>query len=66
MARPGLLDQLDTALGGALRERVRSFRAGGLSFEDITHQLRTEGIITTRETVRRWVMDNDLDSEQVA
>lgn len=50
----------DLALGGNLAQRLREWRAQGLSLDRIAEKLRhDDGIHVSRETVRRWFVDID-------
>lgn len=44
----------DRILGGDLADRLKAFRANGLSFESIARELSSEGIEVSGETVRKW------------
>lgn len=64
MKRPGILAQIDRATNGALAVQVRQYRTDGVSFEEIAHKLRADGIQASSETVRQWV--KQLDAEVAA
>jgi transposase-like protein len=59
MARP-TRDLVDLALGGTLDIQLRQWREWGLSFEAIAERLREDGIAVSRETVRRWIRELEV------
>lgn len=66
LKRPGLLDQLDSALGGDLWKQVSEWRAEGASFDEITVRLRVAGTaVVSPETIRVWCAERSAP-EQVA
>lgn len=58
-----LFPLVDMALGGTLKQRLLDQRAGGLSYEEITHLLREDGITVSSETVRKWCLDLSTPEE---
>lgn len=64
MKRPGILTQIDRATDGALSQRVRQYRSDGVSYEEIAHKLRADGIQASSETIRQWV--KQLEAEVAA
>lgn len=61
MAAPDLFPFVDRLIGGDLAERLRRWRAEGLSYRRISLQLRDDaGIDVTGETIRRWCNREDI------
>lgn len=55
VAKSSLYELADRVLDGQLIALLTEWRANGLTFADIAHELRTEHEITvTHETVRAW------------
>jgi hypothetical protein len=54
----------DRALNGELSSVLARYRAAGLSFDDITHQLRVDhDIRVSKSTVARWVVIAEHESQ---
>lgn len=49
----------DIAFGGGLERTLREWRDRGMSYDEITHQLRKRGTVVSRTTVYRWVQELD-------
>lgn len=64
MTRRAMFPLIDRALGGDLESRLREWRSTTppTSFERIAHELRSEDVAVSSETVRRWC--NDLGIER--
>lgn len=50
----------DRLLEGTLDERLRQYRAEGMSAERIAFELRAQQVEVSRETVRRWINEMPL------
>lgn len=54
------------ALDGKLAARLSQGRAEGLSFYDLRDELRDQGIAVSHETVRRWCMELEIETERAS
>lgn len=54
-------DLADAVMGGRLEETLRDWRDEGLSYDDISRRLGVLGIDVTREAVRRWCIQFDIE-----
>ena len=48
-------DLADKALDGTLATLLDTWRAEGAGYETISRRLERQGVVVSRETVRRWV-----------
>lgn len=64
MAKRPLFPLVDMALGGTLFHELETRRPED-SFEDIAAWLRTEDVIVSSETVRRWCNDLGIEKRQL-
>lgn len=62
--RSSLFPLFDQLLDGKLEQRLAVARAQKLSFDDIAHDLRAEGVHVTGETVRRWCKELGIPTER--
>ena len=54
MARTGTFHLYDRLTNGRLAELILNWQAEGVTFDEIALRLRSEGVVVSRETVRRW------------
>ena len=56
----------DRVLGGTLQQRLVDARNGGESYDDIARGLHAEGIAVSGETVRKWCLELDIETERAS
>lgn len=68
MARPSTFQLHDRLLGGRLTKIITDARDEDppASFEEIAARLRSQGVVVSGETVRRWAAGIGLDTSKVA
>ena len=68
MTRRAMFPLVDRALGGDLEARLREWRTTSppTSYEQIGHLLRSEDVVVSSETVRRWCIELGIESDGTA
>lgn len=54
MARTPTFHLYDRLMNGRLADTILAWQAEGVTFDEIAFRLRAEGVVVSRETVRRW------------
>lgn len=65
MAPRPTYDLANQALGGRLAEILEAKRKEGRTFDEIVNDLAALGVVTSRETIRRWWRDLVDDTPKV-
>jgi hypothetical protein len=66
MAPRRTYELVNAALNGKLPQILRAARLEGRTFDQIAHDLQARGVLTSRETVRRWCQDLEIEPAKQA